>query len=123
MAYVQSLGNSLFSFFGTTAIFCILMSSWLQGDKLDLSQVYALFACIFVLYITVNALTYLGTVAMSNFSAVLQRFSDLYELKEKAHSEVDRSKPIGIKLENASFGWKTGDKATISNVNLEVRPG
>jgi ABC-type bacteriocin/lantibiotic exporter with double-glycine peptidase domain len=56
---------------GTAAIFFILLRSWLQGEKLDLSQVYALFAAIFVLYITVNALTYLGTVAMSNFSAVL----------------------------------------------------
>jgi uncharacterized membrane protein YfbV (UPF0208 family) len=71
MSYVQSLGNSLFSFMGTAAIFFILLRSWLQGEKLDLSQVYALFAAIFVLYITVNALTYLGTVAMSNFSAVL----------------------------------------------------
>jgi ABC-type bacteriocin/lantibiotic exporter with double-glycine peptidase domain len=47
----------------------------------------------------------------------------LYKLDEKPKNEVDRSKPIGIKLENASFGWKRGEKETISNVNLEVRPG
>ena len=60
---------------------------------------------------------------MSNLSAVLQRFSDLYKLEEKPFNVVDRSKPIGIKLSNASFGWKTGEKATITNVNLELRPG
>lgn len=60
---------------------------------------------------------------MSNLSACLIRFSELYKLPSKPQLEVDTSKPIGVKVENGSFSWKTGGAPTITGLNFEVRPG
>lgn len=74
---VGSLGISLFQIMAILSIFLILLQKWYAGEYLDLSKVYSLFACIFVLFLTVNSLTYLGTVALQNFIAILTRYADL----------------------------------------------
>lgn len=123
MSYIQSFGNSLFSFLASVAVYFILLNVWLRGESLNLSAVYALFACIFVLFITVNSLTYLGTVALSNLSAILARFSTLYELKGKEENVVDDSRKKGLKINDAAFSWVKDKDAQISKINMEVRPG
>lgn len=75
------------------------------------------------MFISVNALTYLGTVALSNFGAVIQRFSELYDQTDKPPVVVDENKPKGIKITNGSFGWKRDGEPNLTNINLEVRPG
>lgn len=117
------MGNSLYTFLATSSVFIILYRKWSLGEKLDLSQVYALFACIFVLNITVNALTYLGIVALSNSSAALQRFSSLYCLPEKPVNQVDEAKPKGVTIKQASFSWKAQGPATIEDIDLECKAG
>jgi len=74
---VGSLGTSLFQLSAILANFLILIQMWASGQPLELSKVYSLFACIFVLFLTVNGLTFLGTVALSNFKAIMTRYADL----------------------------------------------
>jgi ATP-binding cassette subfamily C (CFTR/MRP) protein 1 len=74
---IGSLEVSLFEIAAISSIFLILLQKWATGETLDLSKVYSLFACIFVLFMFVNSLTYLGTVALQNFTAILFRYSEL----------------------------------------------
>lgn len=99
------------------------MYKWSLGERLDLSSCYSLFACIFLLFNSVNSLTYLGSTSLFNFSAILQRYSDIMGLPEKVQVPKSLDKKVGLKIEDGSFTWKTGQAATITNINLEVNPG
>ena len=56
---------------------------WGRGEQLNLIRLYSLFGGVFVLFIAVNSLTYLGTVSLQTFVAILQRYSDVIALPEK----------------------------------------
>jgi hypothetical protein len=64
MDILATFGTSMFQITGICAIFFIMLYWWGKGEQLNLIKLYSLFGGVFVLFIAVNSLTYLGTVSL-----------------------------------------------------------
>jgi ABC-type bacteriocin/lantibiotic exporter with double-glycine peptidase domain len=76
-----------------------------------------------VLFLTVNGLTFLGTVALSNFKAIMTRYADLMKQPEKIPNKNICNQEVMISLKDCEYGWKTGGKPAIKGINCELKGG
>jgi hypothetical protein len=81
-AFLGSLGIAVFSNGGLIVLNNIFLVQWGRGDKLDSSVSMSLMAIIFYIFISVNAMTYMGMTVYQQFMSCVQRISEVIEMEE-----------------------------------------
>ena len=76
------LGVAFFSNAGLLALVYIFVSQWSKGEMLDESISVSLMAMVFLLFLTVNQLTYFGMTSTQTFLAIIFRISSVFEMEE-----------------------------------------
>ena len=116
----QVLSNTLYTTTAVVSIFFILLSRWMQGEPIELATTYSVFSLIFVLCLTVNSLTFIGTIALSSLQAILNRYGQVMGLAEKetVTTSAKSDSPVHVKLEGCSFAWQK--EPIITNLSVEL---
>ena len=101
------LGLSVFQNGGLIVIIAILVPKWARGEKLDEGVSMSLMAMVFYIFMSANAMTYYGMTSLQQFSAIVLRMSEVFELDEysfKRNVDAGKDKAL-VKFENADISW------------------
>jgi ABC-type multidrug transport system fused ATPase/permease subunit len=79
---VFSLGPSIFRNFGLIAIMIIVLIEWSRGNKLEMNNIVAILATVFVLFNSINFYLYLGFTILYQFSAIIDRIASILNMEE-----------------------------------------
>ena len=87
----------------------IFMMKWGRGEKLDMSVSMSLMAMIFYIFISVNALTYMGLTTLQQFLSCVERMSTVLYMEEfeftERNTDVPNKADVHVKFDDADVGW------------------
>lgn len=123
------------------AVLIILVIEYSRGNELKTETIVPMLAMIYLLFFSINIITYFGLSSLQQFLAIVERLAGVFKMEENLVTRQTDVKPedVCVEVENASYSWgfrvkddqggaqrgkvliESEDKTIISDVNFSLK--